>query len=68
MSQVVRTTLGCPRCGNNFQAIIEQIIDGPRSAGQSALLSGRVEYGLPQLRAHDGRLAPHCSITIRPKN
>jgi hypothetical protein len=43
MSQVVRTTLGCPRCGNNFQAIIEQIIDvGRDPQAKARFLSGRV--------------------------
>ena len=43
MSQVVRTTLGCPRCGNNFQAIIEQVIDvGRDPQAKARFLSGRV--------------------------
>jgi hypothetical protein len=43
MSQVVKTTLGCPRCGNNFQAIIEQIIDvGRDPQAKARFLSGRV--------------------------
>jgi hypothetical protein len=43
MSQVVRTTLGCPRCGTNFPAIIEQIIDvGRDPQAKARFLSGRV--------------------------
>jgi hypothetical protein len=43
MSQVVRTTLGCPRCGNNFQAVIEQVIDvGRDPQAKARFLSGRV--------------------------
>ncbi|RPJ01765.1 MAG: hypothetical protein EHM39_02850 [Chloroflexi bacterium] len=43
MSQVVRTTLGCPRCGNNFQAVIEQVIDvGRDPQAKARFLAGRV--------------------------
>ncbi len=43
MSQVVRTTLSCPRCGQTFQAIIEQIVDvGRDPQAKARFLSGRV--------------------------
>ena len=43
MSQVVRTTLTCPRCGHMFPAIIEQIIDvGRDPQAKARFLSGRV--------------------------
>lgn len=43
MSQVVRTTLACPSCGTNFQAIVEQIIDvGRDPQAKARFLSGRV--------------------------
>lgn len=43
MSQVVRTAITCPRCGNNFQAIIEQIIDvGQDPQAKQRFLSGHV--------------------------
>ncbi|MBI5957087.1 MAG: CpXC domain-containing protein [Chloroflexi bacterium] len=43
MSQVVRTTLNCPRCGTAFQAIVEQIIDvGVDPQAKARFLSGRV--------------------------
>jgi ribosomal protein S27AE len=43
MSQVVRTSISCPRCGQAFQAIIEQIIDvGRDPQAKARFLSGRV--------------------------
>jgi len=43
MSQVVRTSLNCPRCGQTFPAIIEQIIDvGRDPQAKARFLSGRV--------------------------
>lgn len=43
MSQVVRTQLSCPRCGQSFPAIIEQIIDvGRDPQAKARFLSGRV--------------------------
>jgi hypothetical protein len=43
MSQVVRTSLACPRCGHAFQAIIEQIIDvGSDPQAKARFLSGHV--------------------------
>jgi hypothetical protein len=43
MSQVVQTTLGCPRCGQSFSAIIEQLIDvGRDPQAKARFLSGRV--------------------------
>jgi hypothetical protein len=43
MSQVVRTSLNCPRCGQTFPAIIEQIIDvGGDPQAKARFLSGRV--------------------------
>jgi hypothetical protein len=43
MSQVVRTPLTCPRCGQPFQAIIEQIIDvGRDPQAKVRFLSGRI--------------------------
>ena len=43
MSQVVRTSLTCPRCGHAFPAIIEQIIDvGRDPQAKARFLAGRV--------------------------
>ncbi len=43
MTQVVRTTLACPRCGHRFPAIVEQILDVGRDPQVKArFLSGRV--------------------------
>ncbi len=43
MSQVVRTTLSCPRCGHHFPAIVEQIIDvGIDPQAKARFLSGRI--------------------------
>jgi len=43
MSQVVRTTLTCPRCSHMFPAIIEQIIDvGRDPQAKARFLSGQV--------------------------
>ncbi|NDJ78335.1 MAG: hypothetical protein GYB65_18965 [Chloroflexi bacterium] len=43
MSQVVRTSLNCPQCGQPFQAIIEQIVDvGRDPQAKARFLSGRV--------------------------
>jgi transposase-like protein len=43
MSQVVRTTISCPRCGHTFSAVVEQIIDvGRDSQAKQRFLSGRV--------------------------
>jgi 6-pyruvoyl-tetrahydropterin synthase len=43
MSQVVRTTISCPRCRTSFPAIIEQIIDvGRDPQAKVRFLSGRV--------------------------
>lgn len=43
MSQVVRTTLTCPRCRHMFPAIIEQIIDvGRDPQAKARFLSGQV--------------------------
>ena len=43
MTQVVRTTLACPRCGHRFPAIVEQILDVGRDPQvKSRFLSGRV--------------------------
>lgn len=43
MSQVVRTSLTCPRCGTPFTAIIEQIIDvGRDPQAKQRFLSGRI--------------------------
>lgn len=43
MTQVVRTTLACPRCGHHFPAIVEQILDVGRDPQVKArFLSGRV--------------------------
>jgi len=43
MSQVVKTSLNCPRCGQMFPAIIEQIIDvGRDPQAKARFLSGRV--------------------------
>ena len=43
MSQVVRTTLSCPRCGHTFPAIVEQIVDvGQDPQAKARFLSGRV--------------------------
>lgn len=43
MSQVVRTTLGCPHCGHSFPAVVEQIIDvGRDPQAKARFLSGRM--------------------------
>lgn len=43
MTQVVRTTLACPRCGHHFPAIVEQILDVGRDPQvKTRFLSGRV--------------------------
>jgi hypothetical protein len=43
MSQVVRTTLTCPRCNTSFTGIVEQIIDvGHDPQAKIRLLSGRI--------------------------
>lgn len=43
MSQVVRTTLTCPRCGQSFTGVVEQIVDVDRDPQAKArFLSGRV--------------------------
>ncbi len=43
MSQVVRTTLNCSRCGQSFPAIVEQIVDaGLDPQAKARFLSGRV--------------------------
>lgn len=43
MTQVVRTTLACPRCGHRFPAIVEQILDVGRDPQvKTRFLSGRV--------------------------
>lgn len=43
MSQLVRTTLTCPRCGTAFPAIVEQIVDvGIDPQAKARFLAGRV--------------------------
>ncbi len=43
MSQVVRTQITCPRCGQRFTGIIEQIIDvGQDPQAKQRLLSGQI--------------------------
>ncbi|MBN1681677.1 MAG: CpXC domain-containing protein [Anaerolineae bacterium] len=43
MTQVIRSSINCPRCGTPFNAIIEQIIDvGRDSQIKARFLSGRV--------------------------
>ncbi len=43
MSQVIRTTISCPRCGNTFSAVVEQIIDvGRDPQAKQRFLSGRI--------------------------
>lgn len=55
MSQLVRTTLNCPRCGTSFPAIVEQIIDvGQDPQAKARFLSGRVNMVA----------CPNCGHTI----
>ena len=42
MSQVVRTMLTCPRCGQSFTGVVEQIADVDRDPQAKAASSGRV--------------------------
>lgn len=55
MSQVVRTQLSCPACGQTFQAIIEQIVDvGSDPQAKARFLSGRLNMVT----------CPHCGHTL----
>lgn len=54
MSQSVRASLSCPRCGTPFQAVIEQIVDvGADPQAKTRFLSGRL----------NAATCPNCGAT-----